>query len=138
MDSFKGTFERTSADKFEDLLKALEVNYFLRKAATSSTPVMVVSEEGGAWTIKTSTMLKTATLGPFKVGKEFDMTTADRREVTATVTLFGNTFVEAQKAKMGVKTCTTVREFNGDEVVQKITVDGNAELVCIQKFKRTA
>merc|ERR1712243_308723 len=126
MDAFKGKYTRTYVDKFEDLLEVLEVNYFLRKAASASTPVMEVFEEKGAWTIKTSTILKSIKLGPFLIGQPFDVTTADGREVTATVTVFGNTLVETQKAKeWGVKTCTTVREFNGDDVVMKITVDGN-------------
>ena len=42
------------------------MNLLLRKAATVSTPVMEVSEEGGVWTIKTSTTLKTMEL-KFKV-----------------------------------------------------------------------
>ena len=46
--------------------QALEVNFLLRKAATVSTPVMEVSEDAGAWTIKTSTTLKTMEL-KFKV-----------------------------------------------------------------------
>ena len=42
------------------------MNFLLRKAATVSTPVMEVSEEGGVWNIKTSTTLKTMEL-KFKV-----------------------------------------------------------------------
>ena len=42
------------------------MNFLLRKAATVSTPVMEVTEEGGVWTIKTSTTLKTMEL-KFKV-----------------------------------------------------------------------
>ena len=68
MDAFKGKYERTSADKYDELLKELEVNFLLRKAATVSTPVMEVSEDGGEWTIKTSTTLKTMEL-KFKVFK---------------------------------------------------------------------
>merc|ERR1712013_527415 len=62
MEAFKGKYERTSADKYEELLKELDVNFLLRKAATVSTPVMEVTEEGGVWTIKTSTTLKTMEL----------------------------------------------------------------------------
>ena len=43
MDIAKGKFERTSADNYDELLKALDVNFLLRKAATASTPVMEVS-----------------------------------------------------------------------------------------------
>merc|ERR1711970_1716043 len=71
MDAFKGKYERTSADKYEELLKELDVNFLLRKAATVSTPVMEVTEDGGVWTIKTSTTLKTMEL-KFKLGEPFD------------------------------------------------------------------
>ena len=43
MDIAKGKYERTSADNYDELLKALDVNFLLRKAATASTPVMEVS-----------------------------------------------------------------------------------------------
>ena len=42
MDIAKGKFERTSAENYDELLKALDVNMILRKAATASTPVMEV------------------------------------------------------------------------------------------------
>ena len=38
MDAFKGKYERTSAEKYEEMLKELDVNFLLRKAATASTP----------------------------------------------------------------------------------------------------
>merc|ERR1712072_666622 len=137
MDSFKGKFESTSAEKYEEFLKALDVNFLLRKAATVSTPVMEVSEEAGVWTIKTSTTLKSMEL-KFKVGEEFDETTPDGRDVKAIVTFEnGNQFVSVQTAKKdGQKSTKVIREFNGDEVVQTMTVVGNDDLVCVQKFKR--
>merc|ERR1711915_169720 len=98
MEAFKGKFERTSADKYEDLLKELDVHFLLRKAATASTPVVEISEEGGVWNIKQSTTLKTMEL-KFKLGEEFDETTPDGRDVTAVVNLEGGNIVTVQKAK---------------------------------------
>merc|ERR1711962_1113901 len=86
MDAFKGKYERTSADNYEEMLKILDVNFLLRKAATVSTPVMEITEDGGVWTITTSTTLKTMEL-KFKLGEEFDETTPDGRDVTAVVNL---------------------------------------------------
>merc|ERR1712002_1208191 len=136
MDAFKGKYERTSADKYEELLKVLDVNFLLRKAATVSTPVKEVSEEGGVWTIKTSTTLKTMEL-KFKLGEPFDETTPDGREVVATVTFEGGKILSVQKAKKeGEKSTKAVREMNGaDELVYTITVEGS-DLVSVQKFKR--
>lgn len=42
--SFVGKYERVSADNYDEFLKALDVNFLLRKAATVSTPVMEVSK----------------------------------------------------------------------------------------------
>merc|ERR1739848_833146 len=98
MDAFKGKYERTSADKYEEMLKELDVNFLLRKAATVSTPVCEITEDGGVWTIKTSTTLKTMEL-KFKLGEEFDETTPDGRQVTATVTCEDGKIISVQKAK---------------------------------------
>merc|ERR1712066_190037 len=116
MEAFVGKFERTSADKYEELLKELDVNFLLRKAATVSTPVMELK---------------------FKLGEPFDETTPDGREVTATVTFEDGKIVSVQKAKKdGQKSTRSVREMNGsDEMVYTMTVDG-CDLVCVQKFKR--
>merc|ERR1712212_215309 len=115
MDAFKGTYERTSAENYEDMLKILDVNMLLRKAACASTPKMEVSEDGGVWTIKTSTTLKTMEL-KFKLGEQFDETTPDGREVTA---------VEKAK-KDGEKSTKSVREMNGaDEMIYTMTIDGS-------------
>merc|ERR1711931_230415 len=136
MDAFKGKYERTSAANYEELLKVLDVNFLLRKAATASTPKMEVTEEGGVWSIKSSTSLKTMEL-KFKLGEEFEETTADGRDVTSTVTFDDGKIVTVQKAKKdGVKSTKSTREMNGaDEMIYTITVDGEA-LVCVQKFKR--
>merc|ERR1712179_423214 len=135
MDAFKGKYERTSADNYEELLKILDVNLLLRKAATVSTPQMEIKEEGGVWTITTSTTLKTMEL-KFKLGEEFE-TTPDGREVTALVNLEGGKIVTVQKAKKeGQKSTKSVREMNGaDELVYTMTIDGH-DMVCVQKFKR--
>merc|ERR1712223_227392 len=136
MDAFKGKYERTSADKYEELLKVLDVSFLLRKAATVSTPVLEITEDGGVWNIKTSTTLKTMEL-KFKLGEPFDETTPDGRDVTATVTFEDGKIVTVQKAKKdGQKSTKSVREMNGaDELVYTMTVDGS-DLVCVQKFTR--
>merc|ERR1712106_77382 len=136
MEAFKGKYERTSADNYDELLKELDVNFLLRKAATVSTPVMEVSEDGGEWTIKTSTPLKNMEL-KFKVGEPFDESTPDGREVVATVTCEDGKIVSVRKAKKeGQNSTRSVREMNGgDELVYTMTVDG-CDLVCVQKFKR--
>ena len=71
MEAFKGKYTRTSAEKYEEFLKEMNVGYLLRKAATVSTPTLEVSEADGVWTIKTSTTLKSMEL-KFKVSERTD------------------------------------------------------------------
>merc|ERR1712106_116306 len=136
MEAFKGKYERTSADKYEEMLKVLDVNFLLRKAATASTPVLEVTEDGGNWTIKTSTTLKNMEL-KFKLGEPFDETTADGRDVSSLVTFEGGKIVTVQKAKKdGEKSTKSTREMaSPDEMVYTITIDGS-DVVCVSKFKR--
>merc|ERR1711994_232466 len=58
MVQFTGKYTRVSEENYNEFLKALGVNFVLRKAATSSTPVMEISESDGNWVMKTSTTMK--------------------------------------------------------------------------------
>ena len=94
-----------------------------------------VSEEGGNWTIKTSTTLKSMEL-KFKLDEEFEETTPDGREVKSVVKMEGNKLVTVQTAKKdGEKSTKSVREFNGDELVYTMEIIGG-DITCVQKFKR--
>lgn len=133
--SFVGKYERVSADNYDELLKALNVNFLLRKAATASTPVMEVTEEGGVWTMKTSTILKSMEL-KFELGKEFEESTPDGRQVKSVVTQEGNKFICVQTAiKEDEKSTRSVREFNDEELVYTIEIIGE-DVSCKQIFKR--
>jgi len=134
-DLFLGKFERTSAEKYDEFLSALGVNFLLRKAATASTPIMEVTKEGDVYTIKTSTVLKSMEL-KFKLGEEFEETTPDGRDVTAIVTQDGNKFISVQTAKKeGAKSTKVVRDFSADKCVLTSEVVGD-NLVSVQEFKR--
>ena len=69
----------------------------MRKAATSSTPTMEITESGGKWKVVTKTTLKSTGIN-FEVGKPFEETTADGRKCITTVTIEGNTMITDQKA----------------------------------------
>merc|ERR1712123_277952 len=114
MEAFKGKYERTSAENYEELLKLFEVNFLLRKAATASNPVVEITEEGGEWTIKQSTTLKTVIL-KFKLGEEFDETTPDGREVKTVLTFEEGKLVTVQTANkeaVGHQGCQEVSSFH--------------------------
>jgi len=131
-----GKYERTSAENYEELLKALDVNYLLRKAATASTPQMEVTEENGKWKMLTTTTLKSMCL-EFELDKEFEEKTPDGRVVSSIVTKEGdNKFVCTQTAKKdGEKSTKSIREFFDDKLVYTIEIIGS-DLKCTQEFKR--
>ena len=135
MVEMKGTYQRTSADNYEEFLSALGLNMLLRKAATASTPVMTVSEEDGQWKIETATMLKSIEL-KFKLGQEFEETTPDGRVVKAIVTKEGDKLITVQTAKKeGEKSTKSVREFFDDKCVMTLEITGT-DVACTQTFKR--
>merc|ERR1712117_332154 len=129
-----GTYTRASEENYEELLKALNVGFMLRKAAMASTPVMTITESGGNWTMSTKTTMKSIEL-KFKLGEEFEEETTDGRKCKTTVTMEGdNKMVTKQKAiKAGEKDATAVREFSDEGVTLTITVDN---VVSKQFFKR--
>merc|ERR1712168_432300 len=135
MVEYEGSYERESAEGYEEFLKELDVSWPLRKAATASTPVFTVSKAGDEGTFKTSTMLKSMEL-KFTLGKEFEETTPDGREVSAIVTQEGDKFISVQTAKKAEQKSTKVtREFFDDKCVQTYEIVGS-DLVCTQVFKR--
>ena len=57
-----GSYTRVSEEGYEDVLKALNVGFMLRKAALASTPTMTITEAGGSWTMITKTTMKSMEL----------------------------------------------------------------------------
>jgi len=128
-----GSFTQVSAEGYEDVLKALNVGFMLRKAATASTPVMTITEAGGKWNMITKTTMKSSEIS-FELGKEFDEETADGRKCKTTVTVEGNKMILSQKAtKPGEKDALAIREFDDDGINYTLTVEG---AVSKQRFKR--
>ena len=94
-----------------------------------------MTEEGGVWTIKTSTVLKSMEL-KFKVGEPFEETTPDGRNVDSVVTVDGNKFICVQTAKKdGEKSTKSTREFTEAGCTYTIEVTGT-DVVSKQVFKR--
>ena len=97
--------------------------------------IIQVTEDGGVWTIKTSTVLKSMEL-KFKVGEKFDETTPDGRAVDSIVTVEGNKFICVQTAKKeGEKSTKSIREFTDEGCTMTMEVTGT-DVSCVQTFKR--
>ena len=135
VDNAVGKYERVFAQNCEDVLRALNIGYILRKAAAISNPQMEVIEEHAMWTIRTSTILKTIEL-KFKLNEPFEEVTPDGREVSSLVTVDGNKFICVQTAKKeGQRSTKSIREFTEDECTVTLEVIGT-DIVSVQKFRK--
>ncbi|XP_060760077.1 cellular retinoic acid-binding protein 2b [Neoarius graeffei] len=81
---FSGKCRIKSSENFEELLKALGVNVFLRKiaVAAASRPVVEIEQQGETLSIQTSTSVHTTHVS-FTVGQSFNETTVDGRPCTS-------------------------------------------------------
>ncbi|KAJ7338954.1 hypothetical protein JRQ81_012856 [Phrynocephalus forsythii] len=85
-DQFVGTWKLISSEKFDDYMKELGVGFATRKIASVAKPNVCISCNGDTVTIKTESSIKNTEIA-FKLGEEFDETTADDRKVKSIVTL---------------------------------------------------
>jgi len=129
-----GKFKLTSSEKFEEILTALDVNMVSRKLAVAQTPVVEVTLAGDTYTIKQTTTVKTVEI-KFKLGEEFEETTADGRTVKSTVTLDGSTLKQKQigNKEKKEKDMTCDREFTDNDMTMICKVD---DIVCKRVYKR--
>ena len=127
MVDMKGTYEWNAADNLDQFLSALGFNMLKRKAAIHdpATPIMTVSEDNGQWTIRSATMLKSMELSctetKFKLGEEYEETTADGRAVRSITTIEGDKMITVQTAKKaGEKSTQNIKEFSADKCIVRI------------------
>lgn len=83
---FLGTWQLESSENFDEYMKAVDVGFMMRKLGAMAKPNVSISLDGDAWTLKTVTTFKTSET-IFKLGEEFEETTADGRKVMTTVVL---------------------------------------------------
>ncbi|OQV22369.1 putative Cellular retinoic acid-binding protein 1 [Hypsibius exemplaris] len=133
MADITGTYKLTSSEHFDDYLKAVGVNFILRKLATTVESATVeITKNGEEYTIKTTTAVKSAEI-KFKLGEPFTEHTMDGRDVETTFTLEGNLLKQVQHDIKGGFDSFSDREFNGDEL---ITTMRCKDAVAVRKYKK--
>ena len=129
-----GKYKMDSTLDCENYLVALDVGYFIRKAAASSKPEMEVTEEGGQWTIKTSTVL-TSVESKFKLGEK-TKETLNGNEYESIAFLEGNKFITiTTPTEEGLKSTKSVREFTDEGCTMTTNIIGT-DFSCVQEFER--
>ncbi|TKC43537.1 hypothetical protein EI555_011038, partial [Monodon monoceros] len=80
---FLGTWKLVSSENFDDYMKALGVGLATRKLGDLAKPRVIISKKGDIITIRTESTFKDTEIS-FKLGQEFEETTADNRKTKST------------------------------------------------------
>ncbi|KAF5910418.1 hypothetical protein HPG69_014650 [Diceros bicornis minor] len=96
VDVFVGTWKLVDSKNFDDYMKSIGVGFATRQVANMTKPTTIIEINGDTITIKTHSTFKNTEIS-FKLGVEFDETTADDRKVKSIVTLDGGKLVHVQK-----------------------------------------
>ena len=78
LEDFIADWKLISSENFEELMKALDVGFVLRKIGSQTKPNIKFTLNGDEWTMTTTSAIKTHVM-KFKLGEEFDETTLDGR-----------------------------------------------------------
>ncbi|NXY44438.1 MYP2 protein, partial [Ceuthmochares aereus] len=98
----------------------LGVGLATRKLGGLTKPDVIISMKGDIVTIRTESTFKNTTIS-FKLGQQFDETTADDRKVKSVITLEKGALVQVQK-------------WNGKETtIKRRLVDGKMVVECAMK-----
>ncbi|KAG7501218.1 cellular retinoic acid-binding protein 2-like [Solea senegalensis] len=134
---FSGKWKMKSSEHFEDLLRALGVNVFLRKiaVAAASSPAVEISQQGESLTIQTSTSVRTTNVS-FTVGQSFNETTVDGRPCTSVPKWETDRKISCEQTLQkgdGPKTSWTRELTNDGELILTMSA---GDVVCTRVYER--
>ncbi|XP_075872180.1 fatty acid-binding protein, heart [Nelusetta ayraudi] len=129
-EAFVGTWNLLNSENFDEYMKELGVGFATRKVGNMTKPTSIIAVDGDQVTLKTQSTFKNTEL-TFKLGEEFDETTADDRKVKSIVTIDGGKMVHVQK--WDGKETTLVREVDGNNLTLKLSL-GN--VVCTRTYEK--
>ncbi|XP_030409206.1 fatty acid-binding protein, adipocyte-like [Gopherus evgoodei] len=119
-DLFVGTWKLISSENFEDYMRELGVGFATRKMAGVAKPNVIISTSGDVITIRTESTFKNTEIS-FKLGEEFEETTADDRKVKSILTLDNGSLIQVQK--WDGKETTLIRKLVDRKLVVECTMN---------------
>ncbi|XP_053453347.1 fatty acid-binding protein, heart-like [Nycticebus coucang] len=129
VDAFLGTWKLVDSKNFDEYMKSIGVGFATRQVANMTKPTTVIEKNGDTIILKTHSTFKNTEIS-FKLGVEFDETTADDSKVKSTVTLDGGKLVHLQKWD-GQET-TLVRELSDGKLFLMLT---HGSVVCTRTYE---
>ncbi|XP_075995480.1 fatty acid-binding protein, heart [Genypterus blacodes] len=127
-DAFVGTWNMKDSEKFDEYMRELGVGFTVRQIGAKTKPTTIISLDGDKVILKTQSTFKTTQIN-FKLGEEFDETTADDRKCKSTMTIEDGKLVHIQK--WDGKETSLVREVNGNALTLTLTI---GEVVSIRRY----
>ncbi|XP_030636978.1 fatty acid binding protein 4b [Chanos chanos] len=133
VDQFVGTWKITSSENFDEYMKAIGVGFATRQMGNLAKPNLSLSvDDQGVITLKALTTFKTTEI-QFKLGEEFDETTADDRKTKTVITLENGKLV--QKQTWDGKTTSIEREIQDGKMIAKCYMD---DVVAVRTYEKEA
>ncbi|XP_067409666.1 fatty acid-binding protein, adipocyte-like [Emydura macquarii macquarii] len=129
-DLFVGTWKLISSENFEDYMRELGVGFATRKMACVAKPSVIISINGDVISIRTESTFKNTEFS-FKLGEEFEETTADDRKVKSIITLDNGSLIQVQK--WNGKESTLKRELVDGKLVVECTMN---TVTCTRVYER--
>ncbi|XP_020788128.1 fatty acid-binding protein, heart [Boleophthalmus pectinirostris] len=129
-EAFVGTWNLKSSENFDEYMKALGVGFATRKIGGMTKPTTIISLDGEQVTVKTQSSIKNTELS-FKLGEEFDETTADDRKVKSVVNIEDGKMVHIQK--WDEKETSLVREVNGNALTLTLKI---GDVVSLRHYEK--
>ncbi|XP_041486394.1 myelin P2 protein [Microtus oregoni] len=127
---FLGTWKLVSSEHFDDYMKALGVGLANRKLGNLAKPTVVISKKGDYMTIRTESAFKNTEIS-FKLGQEFEETTADNRKTKSIVTLERGALQQVQR--WNSKETTIKRKLLDGKMVVECMMKG---VVCTRIYEK--
>nr|ABW04127.1 brain-type fatty acid binding protein [Epinephelus coioides] len=118
MEPFLGTWLLKTSENFDEYMKELGVGFATRKIGNTTKPTLIIAADGDKFQVKTQSLLKSTEIN-FKLGEEFDETTADDRKVKSVVKLEDGKLVHLQK--WDSKETSLVRAVDGNKLTLTLT-----------------
>ncbi|XP_021427306.1 cellular retinoic acid-binding protein 2 [Oncorhynchus mykiss] len=135
--NFSGLWKMKTSENFEELLKALGVNVFVRKiaVAAASRPAVEITQQGESLSIQTSTSVRTTHVS-FTVGQPFNEDTVDGRPCTSTPRWETDSKISCEQTLQkgeGPKTAWTREVTNDGELILTMSA---GDVVCTRVYQR--
>ncbi|UJR30143.1 hypothetical protein I4U23_017683 [Adineta vaga] len=106
VEGLKGRWDYVDGENFDNYMKEIGVGMATRMLAKGLKPSIVISENGGKWTVQSESTLKNVSY-EFTPSVEFNETTPDGREVKSTINFEGDKWVHTSVDKSGKKSVVT-------------------------------